>query len=109
VGDRLAVDGGDPLVTPQSRVPETNVPDGETPAATCPHCDRPFRTRHLNHLHVGEKHPEAATEGEGSAHEAALETERDQLFTYQLRVVITLGVTYAMMVIVLMVLLSGNV
>ena len=93
----------------RSRTPETRVPPGDSPAARCQHCDRPFRTEHLKRLHVGEEHPDAATDSERSEYESALEIERDDLFTYQLRVVIALGVTYAMMVIVLMVLLGGNV
>ena len=91
-----------------SSVPETRVPGDDAPVARCPHCGRPFADEHLRDLHVGEVHEAAASPAEQEAHEAALETERDRLFGYQLRVVIVLGVTYAVMVIVLMVLLSGT-
>jgi hypothetical protein len=87
-------------------VPETTLPDDETARARCPHCDQPFHTTHLRDLHVGERHPSAMTDVERTAYEAALEVERDELFGYQLRVVIVLGVTYAMMVILLMVLVG---
>jgi len=88
-----------------SDVPETHVPADESPAR-CPHCNRPFRTSQRRDLHLGRDHEDALDEGERGDYEAALEVERDALFGYQLRVVIALGVTYAMMVIVLMVLLG---
>lgn len=91
-----------------TRVPDTDVPPGEEPAARCPYCDRPFRTTHLQALHLGEAHEGRLTSNEREAYEAALESERDELFTYQLRVVIALGVTYAIMVILLMVILGGS-
>ena len=91
-----------------NRVPETRVPDNDAPVASCPRCERPFADEHLRDLHIGEVHEAAANPAQEEAYEAALETERDRLFGYQLRVVIVLGVTYAVMVIVLMVLLSGT-
>lgn len=90
-----------------SRVPETRIPNG-APVARCPHCDRPFADEHLRDLHLGEVHGATVNPSEQAAYESALEVERDRLFGYQLRVVIVLGVTYAVMVIVLMVLLSGT-
>lgn len=89
-------------------VPETRVPSDAGPVARCAHCERPFADEHLRDLHVGEVHEATASADEQSAYEAALEIERDELFGYQLRVVIALGVTYAIMVIVLMVLVSGT-
>ncbi len=88
--------------------PETRVPPGTDPPAQCPHCGRPFSTRHLKRLHIGEVHAEEASELESEEYEAALEEERDRLFGYQLRVTVVLGVTYAIMVIVLMVVLGGG-
>jgi hypothetical protein len=89
-------------------VPETQVPDGTEPAARCPHCSRPFSTVHLKRLHVGEVHPDCASEPEREEYEDAREEERDRLFGYQLRVTVVLGVTYTLMVLVLMVVLSGG-
>lgn len=86
--------------------PETQVPARESAPARCPHCDQPFQTTHVRDLHVGERHAAAMTAVEESAYEAALELEGDELFGYQLRVVIALGVTYAMMVILLMILVG---
>lgn len=88
--------------------PETRVPPDAEPTARCPHCGRPFTSVHLERLHVGEAHSESASELEHDEYEAALEEERDRLFGYQLRVTIALGVTYAIMVIVLLVVLSGG-
>ena len=88
--------------------PETRVPPDSDPAARCPHCGRPFSTVHLKQLHVGEVHSDEATSIEREEYETALEEERDRLFGYQLRVTIALGVTYALMVIVLMVVLGGG-
>jgi hypothetical protein len=87
--------------------PETRVPADAEPPARCPHCRRPFPTVHLKRLHVGEVHADEASELEHDEYEAALEEERDRLFGYQLRVTIALGVTYAIMVIVLMVVVGG--
>ncbi len=96
-------------MTSQYPTPETEVPPGDHPAAWCPHCDRPFRGTRLRNLHVGETHADACSDEELAAYEAAREAERDDLFTYHFRVVMTLGVTYAIMVLVLMVLLGGKI
>jgi hypothetical protein len=88
--------------------PATRVPSGAEPSARCPHCGRPFTTVHLKRLHVGEAHRDAASDVEREEYDAALETERDRLFGYQLRVTIALGVTYALMVVVLMVVFGGG-
>jgi hypothetical protein len=86
--------------------PETYVPDGEEPAATCPYCERPFRSDHARDLHVGERHDPTADERE--RYEAALESERDDLWLFHARAVIGLGVTYAATVILYMVVLGSG-
>jgi hypothetical protein len=91
-----------------ARAPETHVPPDSEPPARCPHCGRPFSTVHLKRLHVGEVHPDEASELEREEYEAALDEERDRLFGYQLRVTIALGVSYALLVIALMVVLGGG-
>ena len=63
------------------------VPADEEPAARCPHCDRPFRGERYRDLHVGEAHPEVATEAELERYEAAVEDEDDDLFVFHLKVV----------------------
>lgn len=88
--------------------PATRVPHEDSPAARCPYCGRPFGTSHRRDLHVGEDHAVEMSETEAEAYEAALERERDALFSYQLRVVIALGVIYTMTVIGLLVVLSGG-
>lgn len=105
-------DDPDPAVpnvsVPDAAVPETAVPSSAEPAARCPYCDRPFATSHRKRLHLGEAHDEQLGSKEREAYEAALETERDELFTYQLRVVVALGITYTIMVLILMVILGGG-
>jgi hypothetical protein len=84
-------------------VPTTRVPDEERPAERCPRCNRPFPTERALALHVGEAHdPECA------AYEAALAAERDDLFYFHLRVVVALGLLYAVTVLVYMVALGSG-
>jgi hypothetical protein len=66
---------------------EVAVPPGERPAARCPYCDRPFTAERLRALHVGERHPGAASPAEREAHAAAREAEADELFVYHLKVI----------------------
>lgn len=66
---------------------EVELPPGEQPAARCPYCDRPFPAERLRALHVGERHPDAATASEREAYEAAYGTESDELFVYHLKVI----------------------
>jgi hypothetical protein len=102
--------GSDPAVdtdgSPERVVPETAVPEGETPAATCPYCDRPFPESALRDLHVGQRHPERCTGAERAAYEDARDAEDDTLFMYHLRVIGALGVTYAVLVLVYMIVLA---
>lgn len=86
--------------------PETVVPAGEPPAAVCPYCDRPFPESALRDLHVGQTHPERCTGAERAAYEDARDAEDDTLFMYHLRVISALGVTYAVLVLVYMVVLA---
>lgn len=85
--------------------PETAVPPGEEPEV-CPYCERPFRTAEGLALHVGERHPEVQTEAERAAHESAREAEGDELFMYHLRVIAALGVLYAVLVLLYMIVLA---
>ena len=88
-------------------IPETAVPRGEQPAATCPYCDRPFRTTRLRDLHVIEVHPDAATDDDRSAGEAAQDAEVDELFFFHMKVIVAIGLLYSALVIVYMVVLGG--
>ncbi|WP_276257326.1 DUF7410 domain-containing protein [Haloglomus litoreum] len=85
--------------------PETTVPPGEEPAV-CPYCDRPFRRGEGLALHVGERHAEVQSEAERAAFESAREAEGDELFMYHLRVIAALGVLYAVLVLLYMIVLA---
>ncbi len=74
-------------------VPETDAADVEDPAR-CPYCNRPFRTERLRDLHVGEVHPRACTDEEYAAYEAAFEDEKDDMFTFHMKIVVTLGLLF---------------
>ncbi|WP_436909202.1 DUF7410 domain-containing protein [Halosimplex marinum] len=84
---------------------DTAVPADEEPAVTCPRCGRPFRSEHARDLHVGERHDPTAAERE--RYEAALETERDDLWLFHAKAVVALGVTYAATVILYMAVLGS--
>jgi glutaredoxin len=86
--------------------PRTSVPEGDRPTL-CPYCDRPFRTDHARDLHVGESHD--PTESERERYEAALETERDDLWLFHARAVVGLGATYSATVILYMVVLGSGI
>ena len=88
--------------------PDVDVPPGETPAAECRHCGRQFDTERALDLHVGKCHEEAATDAEIDAYETATETERDELFFYHVKIVVALGVVYAVLVIVYMAALGSG-
>jgi len=84
-----------PREDPTYPEPATDVPAGEVPGGVCPHCDRPFRTAHARDLHVGEHHEADMDEAERAGYEAALETERDDLWLFHAKAVVGLGVTYS--------------
>lgn len=90
----------------ETPVPESAVPADVEPGDRCPHCDRPFKSAVMCHLHVGEVHPESADERELEDYETALEEERDALFLYQLKVTVVLGLTYATSALVLLLVLG---
>ncbi|MFB6206556.1 MAG: hypothetical protein ABEJ05_08545 [Haloglomus sp.] len=85
--------------------PETVVPPGEEPAV-CPYCERPFRDADVLALHVGERHGDVNSDAEQAAYETAHEAEGDDLFMYHLRVIAALGVLYAVLVLVYMIVLA---
>jgi hypothetical protein len=70
----------------------TRVPTDHGVTAHCPHCDRPFPTENDRDLHMGERHPDAMTESQRAAYEAAREQERDDLYLFHIKVIFTLGV-----------------
>jgi hypothetical protein len=78
---------------PSADQPETVVPD-DADAERCPHCGRPFATRHLLALHVGNVHPDDATDDERAAYEAAYDQETDELFVYHLKIVAAIVVLF---------------
>lgn len=90
---------------PEGQPPGTEVPPDAEPAA-CPYCARPFRDPGNRALHVGERHPDRQSPAEREAYETAHEAEGDELFMYHLRVIAALGVVYAMLVLLYMIVLS---
>ncbi|GAA0666449.1 hypothetical protein ACFQDG_15920 [Natronoarchaeum mannanilyticum] len=74
--------------------PTVAVPEGEQPAARCRYCDRPFRDERLYALHLGEAHPDACSDAERERYEAIYDEENHDLFTFHVKVVVTLLVTY---------------
>jgi hypothetical protein len=89
---------------------EVSVPaDREDPVADCPYCERPFPTSRARALHVGEAHPDACSDDERAAYEEADEAERDELFVYHLKAVVTIGLTWAGFVLLYMVAIGTNV
>ncbi len=75
-------------------------------ADRCPYCDHPFRDATRLALHVGERHGDACTDAERTAYESARDEEGDELFMYHLRVIAALGVLYAVLVLVYMIVLA---
>lgn len=88
---------------------ETDVYPDESVAAVCPHCGRPFAETAARDLHVGEVHPEACSPAEQADYEAAREAEHDELFYFHLRVVVALGILYAVTVLLYMVVLGSDI
>ncbi len=72
---------------------EYHIPRDEAPAR-CPYCDRPFRTPDVRALHIGERHPDRATDDEQSAYDAARDAESDAMFIFHLKVIAALILTY---------------
>jgi hypothetical protein len=99
--DRPKETSDDPGADP----PETTVPPDEDPEV-CPYCDRAFRAADTLALHVGERHADVQSEAERAAHESAREAEGDDLFMYHLRVIAALGVLYAVLVLLYMIVLA---
>jgi hypothetical protein len=93
---------------PTTLNPDIDVSSEKTPAAECRHCGRPFNTERARDLHVGKRHEETATDAEIDAYETATETERDELFFYHIKIVVSLGVVYAVLVIVYMAALGSG-
>ena len=85
----------------------TSVPPGEQPAGRCDRCGRPFVEERALALHRGEVH-DSLTDDERAAYEAARDEEADDLFFFHIRVVVALGVMYAMGVVLYMVVLGNN-
>ncbi|WP_232702558.1 DUF7410 domain-containing protein [Halobacterium wangiae] len=88
---------------------ESDVGAEDSVAAACPHCGRPFAETAARDLHVGEVHPEECSTAERTAYEAAREAEREELFYFHLRVVVALGVLYALTVLLYMVVLGSDI
>jgi hypothetical protein len=88
--------------------PDIDVPEEEPPTTRCQYCGRPFDSDRARDLHVGRRHDGEATETELSAYEAAEESERDELFFYHIKIVVSLGVIYAVLVIVYMAALGSG-
>jgi hypothetical protein len=85
--------------------PEFDIGDGE-PAAWCPYCDRPFASRRLWALHLGDRHSDECTDAERTAVEEATDDELDDLFVFHIKVVAALTLLYAVVVLVYMIVLG---
>lgn len=72
---------------------EYHIPRDADPAR-CPYCDRPFRTPDLRALHIGERHPDRATDAEQTAYETARDAESDAMFIFHLKVIAALILIY---------------
>lgn len=79
------------------------MPDDETPAAECPYCGLPFQSEHARDLHVGQRHPDEATDAEREAYEAADEDELGDLWYFHMKVVFTIGVVHAVVILAYMI------
>lgn len=88
-------------------IPAFDVP-GSEPAHRCPYCDRPFASRRLWALHLGERHPDACTDAERAAVADATDEELDELFVFHIKVVAALTLLYAVLVLVYMVVLGWS-
>lgn len=86
--------------------PETAVLDHKPPQARCQYCHRPFDTARSCALHIGEVHSNEWTEDEQLAYEDAVAAEEDELWMYHMKIVVGLGVTYAIIVLIYMIVLG---
>lgn len=86
--------------------PETALGTDESPAARCPYCNRPFTSERACALHLGGVHRDEWTEAERATYERAWDDESDDLFVFHLKVVATLTLLYAVVVLVYMVVLG---
>lgn len=75
---------------------EIAIPEDETPAARCQYCGRPFTDEEFHVLHLGEAHFEDCTDAERERYEDVYDEESHDLFTFHVKVVVTLLVTYFM-------------
>lgn len=88
--------------------PDTEVlTDDEPPAVHCPYCEQPFDSERSCALHVGEVHPDELSDIEKDAYEEAVAAEEDDLWTYHIKIVVGLGVTYAAVVLIYMIILGS--
>jgi hypothetical protein len=85
--------------------PEFDVPDG-APTAECPYCGQPFKSRRLWALHLGERHPGECTVAEGDAVGDATDEELDDLCIFHIKVVATLALLCAALVLAYMAVLG---
>jgi hypothetical protein len=83
-------------VTPE---PETAIPEEGDVVARCSYCDRPFLNQRLHDLHLGEMHPETCTADQLETYRDAVERERDDIYLFHIKAVVTLGVLYTASVI----------
>ncbi|WP_338727383.1 hypothetical protein [Haladaptatus sp. DJG-WS-42] len=88
------------------RIPETAVHDTDPPATYCRYCDQPFDSAQTRALHVGETHTDEWTTDDQTAYDEALTAEDDELWVYHMKVVVGLAVTYAIVVVVYMIVLG---
>lgn len=72
---------------------EFDVPPDAEPVR-CPYCDRPFPSDRHRTFHVGVRHPDECTEAERAAYDEECDDEEFELFTFHVKVVVIVLLTY---------------
>ena len=72
---------------------EFDVPD-EGPETRCPYCERPFRSERFKTFHIGQEHDDEWTDAEVTVYEEEYDDEEFELFTFHVKILVLLLVTY---------------
>lgn len=68
------------------RTLDYEIPDDADPVR-CPYCNRPFRSKQLQALHLDETHPDEISERQAEEIATAQDTEADAMFVFHLKVI----------------------
>lgn len=96
------------MSTPDPAILESAHPSDDQSVEWCPHCGRPFPDETGRDLHLGDVHDAVLTDDQRAAYESATAAEEDTLFYFHIKVVATLGVLYAAVVLLYMVALGSG-